>query len=140
MSALKKPCASRNLFRCFKRRPVLGWHQFKLGGIIAGEADKVTRFGAAVAMFEAGQLHLPADAHWLAEFHSEILAFPNGRFDDQADALSQLMIWVRNRWRDKPSDDGVWIPQPDPPGGDDGAYEDLSDPEYLGDDYEFLQP
>ena len=43
--------------------------------------------------FEAGQLILPEEAHWLASFKSELLAFPSGRFDDQADALSQLINW-----------------------------------------------
>lgn len=81
--------------------------------------DKVTRFGAATAMIEAQQLVLPKEASWLATFKSEILAFPNGRHDDQADALSQLLIWVRNRRDDLPNPEGAFIPPPDPVGFDD---------------------
>jgi hypothetical protein len=45
---------------------------------------------------EAGELLLPPDAPWMAEFKAELLGFPHARHDDQADALSQLMIWVRH--------------------------------------------
>lgn len=48
-------------------------------------------------MIEAGQLFLPQEASWLAEFCSELLGFPNARHDDQVDALAQLMTWVRDR-------------------------------------------
>lgn len=62
------------------------------------ESDKKSRVAGVSAMIEAGQLRLPAEAPWLAEFKHELLAFPNGRFDDQVDALSQLLTWVRRRW------------------------------------------
>lgn len=61
------------------------------------EGDKKTRLSGVSYMIEAGQLILPAKAPWLAEFQSELLAFPNARFDDQVDALSQLLNWVRRR-------------------------------------------
>lgn len=46
-------------------------------------------------MVEAGQVFLPTDAHWLADFRSELFAFPNSKHDDQVDAFSQLLGWVR---------------------------------------------
>jgi predicted phage terminase large subunit-like protein len=58
------------------------------------EADKRTRLAGVSAMIEAGQLFLPKDADWLSDFKLELLAFPSSRFDDQVDALSQLLIWV----------------------------------------------
>ena len=53
-------------------------------------------------MIEGGQLLLPEDAPWLADFKGELLAFPSGKHDDQVDSLSQLLGWVRdqNRFRD----------------------------------------
>lgn len=57
--------------------------------------DKVTRFAAVSAMIEAGQVSLPKDAVWLAEFEAELLAFPKARYDDQVDAFSQYLNWVR---------------------------------------------
>jgi len=59
--------------------------------------DKATRAEGVTSMVEAGQLLLPHEAHWLGEFKSELLAFPSVRFDDQVDALSQLLEWVRDR-------------------------------------------
>lgn len=59
--------------------------------------DKLSRVEGITGMIEGGQLLLPSDAPWLSEFKAELLAFPNGRFDDQVDALTQLMGWVRQR-------------------------------------------
>jgi len=61
------------------------------------ETDKISRMAGASARIEAGQLLLPEDAHWLASFKSELLAFPSGRYDDQVDALSQLINWHTRR-------------------------------------------
>ena len=63
------------------------------------ENDKLSRAEGVSSMVEAGQLLLPVEAHWLGEFKSELLAFPSGRYDDQVDALTQLLGWVRDRWR-----------------------------------------
>lgn len=57
------------------------------------EGDKVTRFSAQSARIEAGDLLLPEDAPWLAEFERELLGFPNLKHDDQVDALTQLLAW-----------------------------------------------
>ena len=68
---------------------------------ITPEADKVTRLSNQSAHIEAGQVFLPESAPWLDEFKDEIMAFPNGRFDDQVDSLSQFLGWAefskRNR-------------------------------------------
>lgn len=40
---------------------------------------------------EAGDVHLPADAAWLAAYLDEMAAFPNGVHDDQVDATSQAL-------------------------------------------------
>jgi predicted phage terminase large subunit-like protein len=60
------------------------------------EGDKQSRRAGVSGQIEARELLLPEEAHWLAEFKTEILGFPQARHDDQADALSQLMIWVRH--------------------------------------------
>lgn len=74
------------------------------------EGDKRSRFSGITSLVEAGQLLLPYEAPWLATFQHEILAFPSGRHDDQADALAQLLIWMRNRPRFSVSDEGAQIP------------------------------
>ena len=63
---------------------------------IKAEADKVVRMSACSARIEAGSVLLPPAASWLDDFRNEILAFPQAKHDDQADALSQLLNWRRN--------------------------------------------
>ncbi|GHB05450.1 hypothetical protein GCM10009069_29810 [Algimonas arctica] len=63
------------------------------------EADKFTRAAGVSSMVEAGQLFLPEEAHWLAGFKKELLAFPSSRHDDQVDAFSQLLEWSRTAWK-----------------------------------------
>ena len=43
------------------------------------------------------QVHLPAPAPWLEQFKRELLSFPASTNDDQVDALSQLLNWLRFR-------------------------------------------
>ena len=104
------------------------------------EGDKKTRLSGVSYMIEAGQLLLPKKAPWLAEFQSELLAFPNARFDDQVDALSQLLNWVRRRQANDDDYNG--------PGGeivssysgynDNDPHGDLDDDEdYYGDDDDY---
>jgi predicted phage terminase large subunit-like protein len=59
--------------------------------------DKETRFLAQSARFEAGQVHVPQDAPWLALWLDELLAFPNGRHDDQVDSTSQALHYLTGR-------------------------------------------
>ena len=59
--------------------------------------DKVTRFSTASVSFEQGQVYFPKDAPWLAELEDELLRFPQARFDDQADSVSQYLNWDRGR-------------------------------------------
>jgi predicted phage terminase large subunit-like protein len=60
---------------------------------IRPDGDKVTRMSRASSRIERGELLLPNEAPWLADFEREILGFPNGRYDDQVDALAQLLNW-----------------------------------------------
>ena len=56
-------------------------------------ADKETRMSRQQGRFEAGRILLPNEASWLADFESELLAFPYGRYDDQVDALLLFLDW-----------------------------------------------
>src|SRR6185437_11003021 len=44
--------------------------------------------------FETGRVHLPFSALWLTTYEAELLAFPQGRFDDQVDASSQALNYL----------------------------------------------
>lgn len=60
------------------------------------QGDKLTRFAAVVPMIESGKLVLPEQAPWLAEFESELFSFPDSAHDDQVDALTQYLTWLRS--------------------------------------------
>ena len=106
------------------------------------EGDKVTRFASICAQIEAGQLLVPEEATWLADFKAEILGFPNARYDDQADALAQLMIWAARQQRvdDVGEAPIVGNPDDDIDEGFSGQY-DNDDPQWRilddGDPYEW---
>jgi len=51
-------------------------------------ADKIMRLHAQTAVIENGFVHLPGEAHWLADTVSELTAFPAGRHDDQVDSTA----------------------------------------------------
>lgn len=59
--------------------------------------EKKARLMAQAARFEAGQVFLPQQAHWLADYLSELLAFPLARRDDQVDATSQALKYLTAR-------------------------------------------
>lgn len=58
---------------------------------IRPERDKLTRMSVQSAKFEAGLVHLPEQAPWLAAFEAELFAFPGSRHDDQIDSVSQAL-------------------------------------------------
>jgi predicted phage terminase large subunit-like protein len=67
---------------------------------VKARLDKESRLSRVSAMIENGNVHLPKDAHWKDDFMLEVLAFPNGRHDDQVDSMSQALIWMKD---DKPT-------------------------------------
>ncbi|MGY3545231.1 MULTISPECIES: phage terminase large subunit [unclassified Bradyrhizobium] len=76
---------------------------------ILPKGDKQDRLAAQSAKIEAGQVLLPGEAPWLADFLTEILAFPNGRHDDQVDSLSQFLYWASDPWSDPAIEVGLPI-------------------------------
>jgi predicted phage terminase large subunit-like protein len=54
---------------------------------------------AQSSRIEGGRVHLPRQEGWLEDFRGELLQFPNGKYDDQVDSLSQFLNWVEQRPR-----------------------------------------
>jgi phage terminase large subunit-like protein len=50
---------------------------------------------AQTATIENGFVHLPETAHWLSEYLSEFMLFPNARYDD--DSTAQALAWAKQR-------------------------------------------
>lgn len=65
--------------------------------------DKLTRAVAATAFFEAGRVALPHEAHWLTPFETELFQFPHSKHDDQVDAVTQYVNWVRTHTKRTPN-------------------------------------
>ena len=71
-------------------------------------ASKEERFNGCLGEVEAGHFLLPSEAHWLDDFRHELQAFPDGRYDDQADSFSQFVRfqllnwkWLLTEWTEK---------------------------------------
>ena len=69
---------------------------------IKPEGDKKTRLFAQSSYFEAGKVYLPERAPWLDDFIHELTSFPSAKFDDQVDAISQALSFLREHM-DEPS-------------------------------------
>jgi predicted phage terminase large subunit-like protein len=70
----------------------------RIPGLIAVEPEggKIVRVHAVTPVIEAGNVHLPdpSIAPWIHDFIQECSAFPNGKYSDRVDAMSQLL----SRW------------------------------------------
>lgn len=66
--------------------------------------DKATRLHKVARFIADGRVYLPEQAPWLQAFERELQSFPNGKYDDQVDSLSQALLWL-------------WHKSPPPPPG-----------------------
>lgn len=83
----------------------------RLPGIIrcpTPRGSKLDRFAGITMQLQTGDFLLPASADWLPALRSELLAFPDGRNDDQVDALTQFcefafqtQSWVNERFDER---------------------------------------
>ena len=62
-----------------------------------GDQDKIARLNQATPLIEGGRVWLPEGAEWAEDLINVLAAFPNGAFDDDADALSQGLNYLRER-------------------------------------------
>jgi predicted phage terminase large subunit-like protein len=68
--------------------------QSKLPGMVAvkAEGSKESRWNAAVPAIESGNVYLPFGAYWVDDFVECTAAVPHGKHDDDADAVSHLIL------------------------------------------------
>jgi predicted phage terminase large subunit-like protein len=59
---------------------------------IGAKEDRICAQSSAI---EAGAVFLPRNAPWIDDFKLEAISFPYGKHDDQLDALSQGLDWLR---------------------------------------------
>jgi predicted phage terminase large subunit-like protein len=72
------------------------------------DRDKVARVYAASPVLEAGRLWMPKNKKWADDLIEELLSFPNGRHDDQVDALAMAVHYMKESWHITHPDDPSW--------------------------------
>lgn len=60
------------------------------------DGSKIARAYAVTALFSAGNVYLPSHAPWLADYKEELVAFPAGAHDDQVDATTQALRYLKS--------------------------------------------
>jgi predicted phage terminase large subunit-like protein len=56
--------------------------------------EKIFRMDGQTAHIENGAVYLPSDAPWLPDLEHELEMFPNGRYADQVDSISQALDFI----------------------------------------------
>lgn len=67
---------------------------------ISPKGSKEDRLAKATVQLRSGNFLLPESAPWLEALRKELVAFPDGRNDDQVDALSQFVdfVFTKENW------------------------------------------
>lgn len=60
--------------------------------------DKIARVHACLRFFVSGRVHLPDGEDWAFDLAEEALAFPKGKNDDQVDAMTLALLYLRDSY------------------------------------------
>jgi len=76
------------------------WSQLKTEGIhnialTKPKGSKVERLTGQLDMLQSRQVAIPTRMSWWEALARELRAFPNVRYDDQVDAISQFLAWIQ---------------------------------------------
>ena len=63
--------------------------------LVKPDQDKRVRLYIQQSKFASGQVWFPRRAPWLRTFLDELLSFPDGKYSDQVDSLSQALASKR---------------------------------------------
>jgi len=72
------------------------------------DRDKTSRVYASTPMLESGRVWLPAEKAWAEDLIGEALSFPYGQHDDQVDAMTMAIQYVKESWRLTHPEDPEW--------------------------------
>ena len=91
-------------------------HAFSAGDIPENQQSKgkITRFSKAMLYVYDGKVLFPESAPFLDALFAELAAFPNGKYDDQVDSISQLVANLENalmfaRHKHRPDSGVYWL-------------------------------
>ena len=76
------------------------------------DRDKVSRVYAASPIMEAGRLWIPTNKKWADDLIEELIRFPNAAHDDQVDALTMAVHYMKESWHLTHPDDPEWDDEP----------------------------
>jgi len=62
------------------------------------DRDKVSRVHAASPMIEIGRVWIPENKPWADDLLTEMLQFPNAAHDDQVDAMTMAIHYMKESW------------------------------------------
>ena len=48
-------------------------------------------------MFDARKIYFPKNAPWIDDYTNELLSFPNAKHDDQVDATTQALNYLKSK-------------------------------------------
>ena len=64
--------------------------------LLSPKGAKLERVTPHLDWFESGKLAFPTEVDWWPDLKNEMRAFPDGRYDDQVDSISQFLRYVRH--------------------------------------------
>jgi predicted phage terminase large subunit-like protein len=76
------------------------------------DRDKVARVYAASPIMEAGRLWIPKGKKWADDLIEELIRFPNAAHDDQVDALTMAIHYMKESWHLIHPDDPEYEDEP----------------------------
>jgi len=76
------------------------------------DRDKVSRVYAASPIMEAGRLWIPKNKKWADDLIEELIRFPNAAHDDQVDALTMAIHYMKESWHLSHPDDPEYDEEP----------------------------
>jgi len=79
------------------------------------DRDKVSRVYAASPIMEAGRVWIPNNKKWSEDLIEELIRFPNAAHDDQVDAMTMAVHYMKESWHLEHPDDPEWEDEPKQP-------------------------
>jgi len=87
---VEKAGLGMSLYQALRQQP-------RVGSVLPFDpkGTKIERLEGESPAIEAGHIHFPENAPWLADLLHELLGFPTTKYDDQVDSISQFLAWRR---------------------------------------------
>jgi len=80
------------------------------------DKDKVSRVNAISPLVESGRIWIPKEKPWGDSLILEAASFPNAAHDDQVDAMTMAIHYMRESWRLEHPYDSSYNQEDEPPG------------------------